>query len=655
MVSTGNTNFSKAGQFYWWLLGPLVAFLTFLPGLSIYFIGEDFVFLHFASSGEPFYKASQNLFYRPLPNLLWQFDFLTWKLDATGYHFTNLVLHVLNTLLVGLLIFQLTRSRRYSALTAVLFAAHPIHAEPVIWLSGRPDLLGTFFFLLALLSWLGFSESNNKLYYYISLLTYACSLFSKEVGIGLPIILFFLAFFVTKKYNTTSKLKVITQLVPYLALAIVYLIVRYLVLGSFGGYPSEGRELFNIIWNLTFGIWLPLLFPFNIESVGWPPILILAAGLLFLYISLALQFKKFIQDFKKKLLSLILAILIIYITILPALIAAPVAANLAQSRILYLPSAGFCLLLAILINQLFPITKSNLEDNLEPTVASKSAFRFSLTRRQLLAGFGLIYCLGLLIAFLPWWQAGQMVRATFDNLAVKKSQIQPGDTIYYEGVPDSWKGAYVWRNGLNEATRILLHSQVTGFRRTPDLLVDYRNSEKGRIWFIGYNFNSEQFKIAPNFSYNVSTNISGTQQSNYTKKWNFVDCQIPTWSWGAEQGNVGCQTNRGLLFDNLGYKTNFTLQSPFFSLPEAPSSLEITAYTYYDFQQSYIPSEILLVDITGRVLFEQNFDIAADGKNHRYNLDLPSGFSLEKPVRAIISIKNIRNSILWETISLNPR
>jgi Flp pilus assembly protein TadD len=102
-------------------------------------------------------------------NIVWAFTTgyssnwhpLTWlslMLDAelfgkgpSGPHFTNLLLHLANTVLVFLLFRRLTAATWRSAFVAALFAWHPLHVESVAWIAERKDVLSTFFGLWALL------------------------------------------------------------------------------------------------------------------------------------------------------------------------------------------------------------------------------------------------------------------------------------------------------------------------------------------------------------------------------------------------------------------------------------------------------------------------------------------------------------------------
>src|SRR5271165_4510766 len=89
-------------------------------------------------------------YYRPM--------FMVWLLlnqslfgdAAEWWHFTNVLMHVLVTLLIYAIVLQLARDRWTAAFAALLFAVHPVHIESVAWVSGITDplmaalLLGAF-------------------------------------------------------------------------------------------------------------------------------------------------------------------------------------------------------------------------------------------------------------------------------------------------------------------------------------------------------------------------------------------------------------------------------------------------------------------------------------------------------------------------------
>ena len=70
--------------------------------------------------------------WHPLTWLTLMLDVDLFGPGPAGPHATNLMFHLANTVLLFLLLRQLTRATRRSALVAALFALHPLHVESVI-------------------------------------------------------------------------------------------------------------------------------------------------------------------------------------------------------------------------------------------------------------------------------------------------------------------------------------------------------------------------------------------------------------------------------------------------------------------------------------------------------------------------------------------
>lgn len=613
---------------YWWLPGVALAMVAFLPTLTFYFSSDDFTFVWFAAQHQPFYQSPQNLFYRPLPNLLWQFDYSLWHLQAFGYHLTNLLLHTANVWLVGLLTLKLTSNRATAMLSALLFALLPVHLEAVGWLAGRPDLLTTFFGLLALISWLAFSRTPKSWYYLLSLLAFGLAIFSKEAAAGLPFMMFGWAYLRRKPSKLRMWLNLFLQLIPFFLLILVYLTVRIAVLGGLGGYDAAGNSWLNSLWNATGGLWLPLLFPLNLQSFGW-----LITGALALI--LALFYGGLLWNWRKafKLVSLLFALLLMYGGILPALPIAPVSTNLAQSRLLYLPSSGFCMLLAILFTNL----------NLSKLRIS-SWLKFGLVA---------IYVVGLVMAMEPWVVAGSLAHDTFSSLQQANLPIQSGDTIYYENLPDNFDGAYVWRNGLDDATHLLINPTVKGINRTNTVIVNYNQTSKGNIWFVNYNYKA----VPPQLSYNYSYAVGNPLQPNVfadknlqAQNWDLTTCQKTNWQLTLAVGKLNCTAGRGLESDLQGQTSTFSWQSSFLAPCNFVCYLQFIVYVDYDFQNPQIPATLTIRDSSGNVQ-QLPFELAADGKSHRYTLVIPKSARLNAPTSFNINTAKTRTDMRWQAFA----
>ena len=119
-------------------------------------------------------------------------------LKPAGHHLTNILFHVVNTLLLFGLLHGMTKTVWRSALVAALFAWHPMHVESVAWVAERKDVLSTFFGLLNMLAyWRYASESKvqsprAKVFYGLALVCFALGLMSKPMLVTLPFVLLLL-------------------------------------------------------------------------------------------------------------------------------------------------------------------------------------------------------------------------------------------------------------------------------------------------------------------------------------------------------------------------------------------------------------------------------------------------------------------------------
>ena len=87
-------------------------------------------------------------FRNPLTWLSLMLDYQLYGLNAGGYHLTNLLLHILSTLLLFWPFNRMTGAIWRSAFVAALFALHPLHVESVAWVAERKDVLSGFFWML---------------------------------------------------------------------------------------------------------------------------------------------------------------------------------------------------------------------------------------------------------------------------------------------------------------------------------------------------------------------------------------------------------------------------------------------------------------------------------------------------------------------------
>jgi len=81
---------------------------------------------------------------------------------ASWRHFSNLLLHMTNTLVLLSFLSSITRSFWASAMVSALFALHPLNVEAVAWISERKGLLSTLFGLLSLWAYAQYTKALHN-------------------------------------------------------------------------------------------------------------------------------------------------------------------------------------------------------------------------------------------------------------------------------------------------------------------------------------------------------------------------------------------------------------------------------------------------------------------------------------------------------------
>src|SRR5438552_3176318 len=128
----------------------------------------------------------------PLTWLTHQLDYQLYGPWAGGHHLTSLAIHIVNSLLLFLLFWRLTRAVWPSALVAAVFAVHPLHVESVAWMAERKDVLSGLFFMLTLHAYVTYTEKPRVWRYLLVLLFFALGLLSKPMIVTLPCVLLLL-------------------------------------------------------------------------------------------------------------------------------------------------------------------------------------------------------------------------------------------------------------------------------------------------------------------------------------------------------------------------------------------------------------------------------------------------------------------------------
>ena len=173
--------------------------------------------------------------YHPLTMLSYAIDHAIAGQSPFIYHFTSLLLHVGNSILLYLLINQLQPHKVVGLFVALFFALHPSQTESVSWIAERKTVLCLFFYLLALLQYTRYAaRPTAKQMIYVCLLGVAAML-SKGLAVSLPVSLFAMDIWLQRDIRNR---KVWLEKAPLLLISIVFGVVAI--------YAQEAGKFLNL-------------------------------------------------------------------------------------------------------------------------------------------------------------------------------------------------------------------------------------------------------------------------------------------------------------------------------------------------------------------------------------------------------------------------
>jgi tetratricopeptide (TPR) repeat protein len=186
-----------------------------------------------------------NGLYRPLTILSLALNRLLLGPEAVGFHLVNVLLHAGVTLLLWHLLRRWDINASVAFLAALLFAAHPIHAEVINIVVGRSELLAALFLLLALVAATGLGRRAAGL----TGLYYLAALLSKEHAVTLLLLIPLRDWFVT---GSVRQLRARLSLYGVLVgVTVVWLVWRqFVVVQEFHPslLPPEVLPLAHLTW-----------------------------------------------------------------------------------------------------------------------------------------------------------------------------------------------------------------------------------------------------------------------------------------------------------------------------------------------------------------------------------------------------------------------
>ncbi len=280
------------------------------------------------------------------------------------FHRTNLILHVLNTVLVVVLLIALFDEPFTAALVGLLFGVHPLTVEPVTWMGERKTLLAMSFALGALIAYVRYTQTANRTdrvragsWYAAIAVCYLLALLSKPTSTPLPLLLLLLDFWPLRRLGWRA----IGEKIPLLVLGLLsagitllsqqsdMAVGRFLYEHIYGMAPNDTQTTQEIILSVFHNIFFypsAMLWPAHLLAFYLPPYPmslanpllvrgVIGACVLFLIAVVSLRWTR----------ALFTGWLFFLVALLPATGIVRFTNTIASEKFAYLPSVGFLIVL----------------------------------------------------------------------------------------------------------------------------------------------------------------------------------------------------------------------------------------------------------------------------------------------------------------------
>ncbi len=299
--------------------------------------------------------------YIPLTFISYQIDYMIAGLAPWIYHLTNILLHALNGMLIGWLLLLLTKRRGPALFAALIFIAHPLNTEAVVWVAGRKDLLSTMFFLLSMITYVRYRK-NQRWSYAMSIVFFIFALLSKVMAATLPAILILFDFLIERR---KWDWKMLTEKIPHIILSAIFILIAALGKERTLSHHSmletalmAAKSTVFYLQKMLLPIHLGMFYPYHGDISIFVPAFFIPVCVMLLILGVTLWSMK-------KHRTITFGILFFLITLAPTFTNFHKGGEMyfASDRYPYLPSIGLLFLLAMGIGEIF--------DRLQPREAQE--------------------------------------------------------------------------------------------------------------------------------------------------------------------------------------------------------------------------------------------------------------------------------------------
>jgi len=417
------------GQAVRWGAFCLFTLVLYWPALGVGLLSDDFVLVRQALAWNVG-PVTPTLF-RPVPLLIWG-GLLHAGAGPAALHLLNILLHGTNAFLSSLMLGRWLRSAQLGFVGGILVGSAPLAPEAVVWSAGVFDLLAATFILAAIA--IANYDRGPDATWRVRLLCSACvgaAVLSKETAAVGPILVLLDAWM-----RGALRSKVSREMLVVAGLICVFGVARLIDVSA----PDVPTVTKYVVQRALFTAFGSLAVPFHTDVMQRLPY----APIFTVSILLAIMTRFWLSRGERSDLRTVTGAAL-WIVLAVAL-AGPilwVPGDLQASRYLYLAAPGWAgLILA---------------------ASTCGPFRRSLVVIPTYVGIAVLVFVNVYATRIhvgPWLDAAA-VRDTVDRSASANVTLLACSSVSLSDVPDSIRGAYIFRNGIAEALEAKLDIVVT--------------------------------------------------------------------------------------------------------------------------------------------------------------------------------------------------